>query len=102
MDEVWVEAGSADTLQQHGRALLRVQGLEIALFAHGGACWAIEDSCPHAGASLCNGRVDNGQVRCPAHGLSFDLRNGQMRGTSLRARVFAVREMDGRLQVRLP
>ena len=46
--------------------------------------------------------IDNGQVRCPAHGLRFDLRSGQMRGTALRARVFKVREVEGRLQVQLP
>ena len=102
MAEVWVDAGQASALQPHGRALLRVSGLEIAVFAHGSECLAIEDSCPHAGASLCSGRIDNGQVRCPAHGLRFDLRSGQMRGTELRARVFKVREVEGRLQVQLP
>ena len=85
MTEVWVDAGPANALRPHG-----------------GECLAIEDSCPHAGASLCNGRLDNGQVRCPAHGLSFDLRSGQMRGTELRARVFKVCEVEGRLQVQLP
>ncbi|MBS0318150.1 MAG: Rieske 2Fe-2S domain-containing protein, partial [Proteobacteria bacterium] len=37
------------------RALLRREGLEIALFNIGGRVYAIGDTCPHAGASLCTG-----------------------------------------------
>lgn len=101
-DGEWTDAGPLDALRARGRALLRLQGLELAVFDNGGELFAMEDSCPHAGASLCGGRIENGQVRCPAHGLRFDLRSGQMRGTELAVRVFPVREHQGRLQLVLP
>ena len=101
-DELWTDAGPAEALRSRGRALLRLQGLELAVFDHGGELFAMEDSCPHAGASLCGGRIEHGQVHCPAHGLRFDLRSGQMRGTGLAVRVYPVREHQGRLQLVLP
>ena len=50
-------------------------GLDLAVFLVDGAVYAMDDSCPHSGASLSNGRVQNGKVSCPAHGLRFDLKS---------------------------
>jgi 3-phenylpropionate/trans-cinnamate dioxygenase ferredoxin subunit len=52
----------------------------IALFRIGDSVHAIDDSCPHQGASLANGRLDGVFVKCPAHGLQFDVRSGCMKG----------------------
>jgi 3-phenylpropionate/trans-cinnamate dioxygenase ferredoxin subunit len=41
---------------------------------------AIENSCPHNGASLASGQLDGRILRCPAHGLRFDLTTGCMPG----------------------
>lgn len=101
-DERWADAGPVDALRSRGRALLRLHGLELAVFDQGGELFAMENSCPHAGASLCGGRIENGHVCCPAHGLRFDLRSGQMRSAGLAVRVFPVREHKGRLQLVLP
>ena len=48
-------------------------GLDLAIFHIGAEVFAIDDSCPHAGASLSNGRLQGSKVVCPAHGLRFDL-----------------------------
>lgn len=40
-----------------GRRLCKA-GLDLAVFRIGGAVYAIDDSCPHAGGSLSNGRAD--------------------------------------------
>lgn len=50
-------------------------GLDLAVFRIGDAVYAIDDSCPHAGASLSSGRVQGSTVSCKAHGLRFDLRH---------------------------
>ena len=102
MDDAWIDAGPSDALHTDGRTLLHVQNQAIAVFLHNGTPYAIADSCPHAGASLCRGRVDSGQVQCPAHGLKFDLRSGRMGNTTLTVPTFAVREEGGRLLLRLP
>jgi nitrite reductase/ring-hydroxylating ferredoxin subunit len=53
----------------------RVQaaGLDLAVFRIGNAVYAVDDSCPHAGASLCGGRLKGRKIFCRAHGLGFDL-----------------------------
>ena len=71
-------------------------GLDLAVFRVGDAVYAIDDSCPHAGASLSNGRVHGTSVSCPVHGLRFKLENGHPRDSaSLQARTHAVRRVDG-------
>ena len=72
-------------------------GLDLALFKVGDAVYAIEDSCPHNGGSLSNGKVQGTRVTCPVHGLTFDLRSVCQPGppTTLEAKKFAVRVEDG-------
>lgn len=73
----------------------RDDGQSVALFNVKGQLHAIDDRCPHAGASLCTGKLDGHLLTCPAHGLRFDLRTGAMVGNPLmRVTVFTVRK-DG-------
>jgi 3-phenylpropionate/trans-cinnamate dioxygenase ferredoxin subunit len=66
-------------------------GLCIAMFRVDDKVYALEDSCPHAGASIANGKVEAGTVRCPAHGMRFDLTTGGMPGNSaFRVRTYPV------------
>jgi 3-phenylpropionate/trans-cinnamate dioxygenase ferredoxin subunit len=76
-----------------GRKLVVLGGREIGVFNVNGEYFAILNRCPHAGASLCKGRLmplvesdapgeyhvsRKGEVlRCPWHGWEFDLRTGQ-------------------------
>ncbi len=48
----------------------------VAVFHVGGAFYAIEDRCPHAGAPLSGGHVENGIVTCPRHAWRFRLSDG--------------------------
>ena len=48
----------------------------IALFCVGGAYHAIDDACPHMGASLSEGHVENGIVTCAWHAWRFRLADG--------------------------
>ena len=53
----------------------------IALYHIGGVLHAIADSCPHAGASLCEGELDGTVVTCPRHGSQFRVTDGsRLRG----------------------
>jgi nitrite reductase/ring-hydroxylating ferredoxin subunit len=53
----------------------------IALYHLEGRLWAIADSCPHAGASLCEGELDGDVVTCPRHGSQFRVTDGaRLRG----------------------
>ncbi len=48
----------------------------IAVFAEGEQVHAIDDFCPHMGASLSGGYVENGIVTCPWHAWRFRLCDG--------------------------
>jgi nitrite reductase (NADH) small subunit len=48
----------------------------VAVFNVGGEYQAIDDLCPHMGASLAGGWVEQGTVTCPWHAWRFRLTDG--------------------------
>jgi len=95
----WVDVTATDAIGEGGRWFACREGREIALFRVRGQVYAIEDSCPHAGASLASAELEGATISCRAHGLKFDLRTGCQRGGGLTACTYPTREQDGRLQV---
>lgn len=97
-----IAAGAVDELGPGQRKLAFGKGRSVVLFNIDGAVHAIDNSCPHQGASVANGRLDGYVLSCPAHGLRFDLRNGCVRGAGgLRLTTLPVRVIDGDLFVSL-
>jgi len=86
-----------DQLREGRGRSVAANGRRVALFRVGAQVHALDDSCPHAGASLAGGRVQGGMLACPAHGLAFELRSGCMRAGTLAVRTYAVRVVDGRV-----
>lgn len=85
------------------RSIVRVGGLSLAIFSVAGALYAIDDSCPHSGASLVMGKLDGFMVRCPAHGLRFDIRSGCMSPAGgLAAHSYLVTVVNGQTFVTVP
>ena len=61
-----------------------------------GDLFAIDDGCPHQGASLCGGRLEGRVIQCCAHGLRFDLRSGYLlNSTQLKVANYPVEVVDG-------
>lgn len=52
----------------------------IALYCVDGRFFASDDSCPHAGAPLSSGFVEDGIVTCPMHHWQFRLSDGVLIG----------------------
>ena len=50
---------------------------DIALFNRGGEFFAINDLCPHRGAPLSEGFLDQDRVFCPLHCFDFHLQTGR-------------------------
>ena len=48
----------------------------VAVFCEGGEYFAIDDVCPHQGASLAAGEVYEGAVTCPWHAWRFRVTDG--------------------------
>ena len=53
-----------------------VNGRTIALFNVNGTYHALDDTCPHRGASLSEGMVENNEDTCPWHGARFNVNTG--------------------------
>ena len=53
-----------------------VDGRVVGVFLIDGEYFAINDLCPHMGASLASGHVEDHAVTCPWHAWRFDLTTG--------------------------
>jgi len=71
-----VKVGRADDIKEDDPKVLEGHGKSIALFRVGGDLFAIDDVCPHAGAPLSGGLVEDGVVTCPWHYWRFRLADG--------------------------
>ena len=66
---------TSDVSEGEGKTV-QVAGKLIAVFCDKGEYHAIDDMCPHMGASLSGGYVENGIVTCPWHAWRFRLADG--------------------------
>ncbi|CAE6955001.1 ICU11, partial [Symbiodinium sp. KB8] len=116
----WLRVCAADELQEgKGCAVspLHPDGheIEIALFRSKGEFFALQNRCSHMGASLASGEVQDMEdlakgcqhapaVRCPGHGVCFDLRTGEGISSQWRQQSYATRlSEDGlAIEVRIP
>jgi nitrite reductase/ring-hydroxylating ferredoxin subunit len=76
-----------------GGKLVDVAGQTIAIFNSGGRLYAIENTCPHRGGPLGEGKIEDDEVICPWHGSRFNLKTGAVLEPPARQGVksFAVR-----------
>lgn len=84
-----------------GRAYA-VEGQMIAIFNDSGTFRAIDDFCPHMGASLAEGWLEKGCVACPWHAWRFQLSDGAwLDNPKMKASVYPVRVVDNRIEVEI-
>jgi nitrite reductase (NADH) small subunit/3-phenylpropionate/trans-cinnamate dioxygenase ferredoxin subunit len=80
-----------------------VGGKLIALFRTGSSFHAIDDMCPHMGASLAGGYVEDGVVTCPWHAWRFRLTDGAWADNPrLKIGCYQVRVEGDEVQVEMP
>jgi nitrite reductase (NADH) small subunit/3-phenylpropionate/trans-cinnamate dioxygenase ferredoxin subunit len=80
-----------------------VAGRLVAVFFDGADYHAIDDLCPHMGASLASGPFVEGVVTCPWHAWRFRTCDGAWcDNPKLKVDVFSVRVTDGTVEVRVP
>ena len=67
----------ADEIPDDAGRRVHIAGIEpVAVFRCDGEVHVVQDTCPHAGASLAEGWVEDHRVACPAHNAEFCLRTG--------------------------
>jgi len=98
---LWVDALSLDKLEADGRALIKRDGKQIALFATPSGIRAIANRCPHEGYPLSEGSIDaeGCTLTCNWHNWKFTLDTGAEAFGGDAVRTFPTRLVDGRVEV---
>ena len=86
----------------HGQGqAFAVNGRMVAVFNEDGKFSAIDDFCPHMGASLAGGYMADGIVTCPWHAWRFCIHNGQWcDNPRIKIDAFEVRVVGEEIQVK--
>lgn len=111
---------SKHELKENTSRLFHVAGRAIAVFNVNGEFFALNNRCPHEGASLCHGKLvslvrssepgkyevsrPNEMLQCSWHGWEFDIRTGQSwcSPSRVRAKSYAVSVRSGEELVKGP
>jgi nitrite reductase/ring-hydroxylating ferredoxin subunit len=100
---VWVRAIDTARLQERGRAVIKLDGKQLALFAVGGRVYACNNRCPHEGYPLVEGHVAGtaGEcvLTCNWHNWKFVLEDGSNVYGGDALRTYPVRIDDGAVWV---
>ena len=72
----YVKVMSEEDLPIGKSAIISAGEDEIALFNYKGKYYAVANKCPHRGAPLGEGRIEEGIVICPNHEWRFKLESG--------------------------
>ena len=96
-----VSFGKVAAFADKGRRVLDVGGIEVAVFRLGETFFAYENTCPHMGGPVCQGKIlpqveehiqddktsaglgfseTDMNIVCPWHGYEFNIRTGQHPG----------------------
>ncbi|HUS38245.1 MAG: Rieske (2Fe-2S) protein [Pirellulales bacterium] len=84
-------------------AAFKVGDKMIAIFHVDGEYYAIDDFCPHMGASLGSGHLEEGTVTCPWHAWRFSVSDGTwVDNPKLKVGCYDVRVTGDDIQVAVP
>lgn len=92
---------ASDFEEGRGRAFA-VNGRMVAVFKQAGGFYAIDDMCPHMGASLAEGHLEGTTVTCPWHAWRFCIKDGTWEDNPrVKVDAFEVRVEGDEVQVRV-
>jgi 3-phenylpropionate/trans-cinnamate dioxygenase ferredoxin subunit len=99
----WVDIGSATELESTSRLEADVAGFRVRVASVGGRLYAFEDRCTHDDSPFDDAPIEDCEIICPRHGARFSLQSGEALSPPAYEplRIFAVRAVDGRIQVRV-
>jgi 3-phenylpropionate/trans-cinnamate dioxygenase ferredoxin component len=99
----WLDIGSASELESTSRLEGDVDGYRVRVARVNGSLYAFEDRCTHDDSPFDDAPIEDCEIICPRHGARFSLRSGEALSPPAYEplRIFEVRELDGRIQVRV-
>ncbi len=103
MSEFIPLCGVAEIPERRGQAFKVGGKWRISVWKVGQRYVAFQDDCPHMGASLSDGRIEDNRVICWWHGWTFDIDSGQGDARPWAClRVYECKVEDGQVWIRLP
>ncbi len=73
----WTSLCEVDQLQDDRGKYVEIDGFQLAVIMHQGQVYVLDNTCPHKGDNLFEGRVERGCVVCPWHAYTFTLETGK-------------------------
>lgn len=73
----WTKVANATDVPEDGTLLVDYANQPVCLYNLGGEIFATHDTCTHGEASLADGFIVNGEIECPLHQGTFDIRTGR-------------------------
>ena len=81
---------------------VEIDGRPVAIFRVGEEYYAVEDICPHQGASFEGGALDDEIVTFPLHGWRLNvITGGSLEAPGIKIETYDVEVVDGSIYVRL-
>lgn len=90
----WTTLCEMDELTEGQAKAVDVDGYRLAVFLDKGQPFVLDDTCPHAGASMSAGWVEGGCAICPRHAWRFELTTGNLTGGGPALRRYTTRQLD--------
>ena len=97
-----ITAGRVEELPPgHIITVALADGNELAVYNVDGEFFATENSCPHHGAPLADGRLCGHVIECGWHGWQFDVRDGRCLTVSESIPTYRVLVEDGLIKIEI-
>ena len=96
MEKSYRKAASINEVPANCGIQVVIEDEEIALFNLNGEYYAVSDICPHRGAPLSEGYIEEDKILCPLHLFDFNLKTGQSQIAShLRVETYPTKVENG-------
>lgn len=103
IDDEWVRVGDAAQWAKGRGRKVDLEGAPVAVFWDGALWTALDDTCPHMGASLADGRLFGNELQCSWHEWRYDRTTGQCPVRPwARVNIYEVRVEDGGVWIKRP
>jgi nitrite reductase/ring-hydroxylating ferredoxin subunit len=103
MTDKWHRVAGIHELPEGAMRAFVIEGREVVVCHSRGEWFALDNTCSHSFARLCEGRLRAYRLICPLHGASFDVRDGRVLGAPATAPlvVHRLRVVGGQVEVAL-
>jgi nitrite reductase/ring-hydroxylating ferredoxin subunit len=99
----WIDVYEDEALWDGEKVTVHAQGRKVLLIRVDGVLVAYHDACPHKGAPLSDGELQDGVLTCGVHLWKFHAKTGRsINPVGRPLSCVAVRVSDGRILVGIP